>query len=55
VPLPAPAAPAVDALLVDRDLANATGGLFDAAPLFVDAAGQQLDRFAGYAVAADVG
>jgi integrase/recombinase XerD len=45
LPLPAPAAHAVDALLVDRGLADATGGLFDAAPLFVDAAGRQLDRF----------
>jgi integrase/recombinase XerD len=45
VPLPAPAAHAVDALLADRRLAEATGGLVDAAPLFVDTAGRQLDRF----------
>jgi integrase/recombinase XerD len=45
VPLPAPAAHAVDALLADRGLAETTGGLVDAAPLFVDATGRQLDRF----------
>jgi hypothetical protein len=44
VPLPAPAAHAVDALLADRGLAEATGALVDTAPLFIDAEGQQLDR-----------
>jgi integrase/recombinase XerD len=45
VPLPAPAAHAVDALLADRGLAAATGAFFDATPLFVDSEGRQLDRF----------
>jgi integrase/recombinase XerD len=45
VPLPPPAAHAVDALLAGRGLAAETGALFAAAPLFVDAEGRQLDRF----------
>jgi integrase/recombinase XerD len=45
VPLPAPAAHAVDALLTDRGPAETAGGLADTAPLFVDAEGRPLDRF----------
>jgi integrase/recombinase XerD len=45
VPLPAPAAHAVDALLGDHGLAEAMGSFVDGAPLFIDAKGRQLDRF----------
>jgi integrase/recombinase XerD len=45
VPLPAPAAHAVDVLLGDRGRDEVTGALFDAPSLFVDAEGRPLDRF----------
>jgi integrase/recombinase XerD len=45
VPLPAPAAHPVDALLAARSPAEMACALVDTAPLFVDAEGRQLDRF----------